>query len=97
MKVANLALLIFATSWLGCASQPLSRNQRWAAEIDAGDANSLYRQECLADNYFSPSVASACLAQQPPGADDQAWGRPLLPTRQPEQRCQCYRPYDRRR
>jgi hypothetical protein len=69
-------VLILATALLvSCASQPLSRNQQLAFNIQTDGFNTGWdnRQQCLEDSNFSPSVLAACLAQQPPGTDEQGW------------------------
>jgi hypothetical protein len=73
--IAAIALLILALLlWSGCASQPQSRNQRLAADIQNDGFNTAWtnRPSCLEDSNFSPSVLSACLAQQPPNSNDVA-------------------------
>ena len=73
--IAAIALLILALLlWSGCASQPQSRNQRLAADIQNDRFNTAWtnRPSCLEDSNFSPSVLSACLAQQPPNSNDVA-------------------------
>jgi hypothetical protein len=69
-----MALPILAMP-VGCASQPQSLNQRLASDIQADGFNTgcNNRQSCLEDSSFSPSVLSACLAQQPPSSKDTAW------------------------
>jgi hypothetical protein len=70
-----IALLILAISWISCASQPRSRDQRPTRDIQYDDFNTGWdnRQQCLEDYNFSPSVLSACLTQQPRGANDKLW------------------------
>jgi hypothetical protein len=58
---------------VGCASQPQSRNQQLAADIQSDAYGWDSRQYCLKEYNFSPSVLAACLAQQPSGADEKVW------------------------
>jgi len=55
------------------ASRPQFRNQRQAADIQSDAYGWDNRQFCLKEYNFSPSILSACLAQQPPGSDRKLW------------------------
>jgi hypothetical protein len=82
-----VALLILTMLWSGCSSQPQSRNQRLAVDIQNDGFNTGWsnRQSCLEESNFSLSVLTARLAQQPPGTNDAAWAAPRLPARRPWQ------------